>query len=148
MSRILLVADVVWVRNDVRAALSDPDYEVIETADAETAAQAAYHHDVDAVVVDLQVGSRGGMAVTREVRALSHLLDRPAPGVIMLLDRTVDAFLAKRAGADGWMPKPFTARQLRSAIAAAIERPPVPGRPEPADEAPSREPVAQPVADG
>ncbi len=37
-----------------------------------------------------------------------------------MLDRAADGFLAKRAGADGWLVKPFTARDLREALAEAM----------------------------
>jgi AmiR/NasT family two-component response regulator len=40
--------------------------------------------------------------------------------VVLLLDRNADAFIAKRAGAAAWVRKPFTAFELRSAVAAAI----------------------------
>jgi hypothetical protein len=35
---------------------------------------------------------------------------------VILLDRTVDGFLAKRAGADAWVVKPFTDHELRTAV--------------------------------
>jgi AmiR/NasT family two-component response regulator len=39
----------------------------------------------------------------------------------MLLDREADGFLAKRAGADAWVVKPFQAHQLRLALGLALE---------------------------
>lgn len=122
MVRVLLVADVPWVLNDARASLSGPGYELIDTADPATAAAIAYDLDVDVVVADLQVGSMGGMAITRDVRAYAGRTGRPAPGVVMLLDRSADAWLARRAAADGSVLKPFTPYQIRTAITAAMER--------------------------
>lgn len=114
MSRVLVVADESWVRNEVHAALSIGSNELIDHADPATAAAAATKESVDVAVVDLQVASMGGMALTRAMRDQ----DEPVP-VIMLLDREADTFLAGRAGATAWVTKPFTAAALRSAVADA-----------------------------
>ncbi|MEN8114266.1 MAG: response regulator [Actinomycetota bacterium] len=111
MSRVLVVADEPWVRNEVHAALSIGANELIDHADPATAADTARDESVDVAVVDLQVASMGGMAMTRAMREQSE----PVP-VIMLLDREADTFLAGRAGADAWVIKPFTAAALRAAV--------------------------------
>ncbi len=116
MARILVVTDEQWVRNQAQAALSVEGVEIVDHADPSTAAQRAIDDDVDVLVVDLQVGTMGGMAVTRDVRHIE-----PTAGalpVVLLLDRAADRFLAGRAGADAWVTKPFTAGTLRGAIAA------------------------------
>lgn len=119
--RFLVVADVLWVRNEVRAALSIGDVELIDHADPETAAETAIANEVDAVIADLQVGSMGGMAVARSVRSAEP--EDGALPVVLLLDRTADIFLAGRAGANGWVVKPFTADELRSALEKATRQP-------------------------
>lgn len=120
MSKILVVADVSWVRNEVHAALTEPDFTLIDHDDPATAAARASEAEVDAVVVDLQVGAMGGIAVTRSLRDASirpGVADIPA---VILLDRSADAFLAKRAGAAGWVTKPFTTFELEAALGNAI----------------------------
>jgi DNA-binding response OmpR family regulator len=67
------------------------------------------------VIVDLQVKNMGGMAVVRDIRAT--VAPEKMPRLVILLDRTVDGFLAKRAGADAWVVKPFTDHDLRTALA-------------------------------
>lgn len=116
MLSILLVADEPWVVNDVRAALADVRYAITTTADPRSVAAAATGTAPDVVLVDLQVGSMGGMAVTRSVRDAFSLAGSAAPPVILLLDRDADAFLAGRSGAAGWVRKPFGAAELRDAI--------------------------------
>ena len=116
MSRILVVADAPWVRNGVHAALSDPGMELIDHDDPATAASRALAEEADAVVVDLQIDAMGGMAVTRAIREVE-----PTEGaipVVLLLDRAADAFLARRAGADRWVKKPFDPPELRDAVRA------------------------------
>jgi DNA-binding response OmpR family regulator len=120
MTRVLVVADAAWARNDVHAALTSPDFELIDLDDPATAARTAAAGEIDVVVADLQVSSMGGMAVARAVRETANVNGTPAIPVILLLDRTADAFLAGRSGAAGWVIKPFTAQQLRTAVTEAL----------------------------
>ncbi len=119
MPKILVVADVPWVVNGVHAALSEPGWELIDHDDPPTVPRAAHRNDVDAVVVDMQVKTMGGMAIIRALKEAQHVDGiNPVP-VILLLDRAADAFLAKRAGASAWVKKPFEAAELRTVMAAA-----------------------------
>jgi len=95
----------------VHSALSIDDNELVDHSDPETAAAAVENGDFDVAVVDLQIASMGGFAVTRSIRDT----DNPIP-VVLLLDREADVFLAGRAGASAWVVKPFTASALRAAI--------------------------------
>ena len=123
MSRILVVADVPWVRNEVHASLTAPDFELVDLDDPTAAATTALDGDFDAVIVDLQTGSMGGMAVTRDVREQAGLRGLDHLPVLMLLDRAADAFLAKRAGAAGWVAKPFDPHMIRTALTEAMTSP-------------------------
>jgi len=111
MSRVLVVADEPWVRNEVHAALSIGANELVDHPDPATAAHVTNEGSVDVAVVDLQVASMGGVAVTRSIRGTAN----PVP-VILLLDREADVFLAGRSGASAWVTKPFTASALRAAV--------------------------------
>ena len=126
MPRILVVADEPWVRNEAHAALTDPGLELIDHTDPATAAETAVTSDVDLVIADLQVASMGGMAIVRSMRAGAAAAGRDAIPVVLLLDRAADAFLAKRAGADGWLTKPFTAHELRQTLEGLIAAPDLP----------------------
>ncbi len=117
MSKILLVTDVASARNRVHAALAGADVTIIDHTDPKTAAATAYGEQVDAVVVDMQVGSMGAMAVSRAVR--SEARDGTPIPVTILLDRKADAFLAKRAGARNWVSKDQSPTDLRKAVGAA-----------------------------
>ena len=123
MSRILVVADVPWVRNEVHASLTAPDFELVDLTDPKAAATTALDGDFAAVIVDLQTGSMGGMAVTRDVREQASLRGLDHLPVVMLLDRAADAFLAKRAGAAGWVAKPFDPHTIRTTLTEAIASP-------------------------
>lgn len=118
MVNILLVTDASWVVNEVRAVLSDATYAVTVLEDPREVAASLGETSPDVLLVDFQVGSMGGMAVTRSVRDAAATSDERRPPVILLLDRDADAFLAGRSGADGWIRKPFSADGLRAAIAS------------------------------
>jgi DNA-binding response OmpR family regulator len=122
MAKILVVADVAWVVNEVHAALTDPAHELVDHRDPATAADTALDEFVDVVVVDLQVGAMGGMAVTRSVRDATATADDPGMPVVLLLDRSADVFLARRAGAAAWVVKPFTSQEMETAVSQALDR--------------------------
>jgi DNA-binding response OmpR family regulator len=76
--------------------------------------------EIDLVIVDLQVGSMGGMAITMELRNLESYGGADSVAVLMLLDRRPDVFLARRAGADGFVVKPLDPQRLRGAVRALL----------------------------
>lgn len=114
MAKLLLVSDSQWVKNDVKGALALGEWDLEEVDDPRQAAHRATATAADVVVVDLQIGSMGGMAVIREIRAETD--EETRPRTVLLLDRTADHFLARRAGADVAVKKPFTAQELRAAL--------------------------------
>lgn len=129
MPTALVVADGSWVTNEVRAALSVGSWQIEEVTDPRTVDDRLEESRVDAVIIDMQVGSAGGMAVVRWIRQATDPSLRPR--MVLLLDRSADAFLARRAGADASVVKPFDAWELRAALAF-----------EPAQTSPDEEPVA------
>jgi DNA-binding response OmpR family regulator len=123
MAKVLLVADAPWAINDVRAALSAAEYELVLVTDPREASGAATDETPDVIVVDLQVGSMGGFAVVRDLRDTALAAgEQPIPS-LLLLDRTVDTFLAGRSGADAWLLKPVSSFELRSVVDALAAAP-------------------------
>lgn len=120
MPRILVVADTQWVINEVKSALSLPGFEVAQHDDPRTLVAAVGEQRPDVAVVDLQVGTMGGMAMTRALKEAAQADDFPDVPVVLLLDRLADRFLAKRAAAHSWLVKPFSPHQLREAVDAAV----------------------------
>ncbi|MCL1593522.1 MAG: response regulator [Actinomycetia bacterium] len=118
MSTILLVADSDRVIDSVHAALSHPDTNVIDERDPEVAAEVAYEEGVDAVVVDIRIGSMGGMALVHAVRN-AGTADHRIP-VTVLLDREADVFLARRSGAANWVVKTAASSDLRRTVESGL----------------------------
>lgn len=114
---VLVVTDAAWIDNDVRASLTDSGTVINRVADPRLAVAAAGEHAADVAVVDLQVGSKGGMAVVRALLTAAENGEIAQVRTVLLLDRSADQFLAHRAGADASVIKPFTAQALRAAVA-------------------------------
>jgi len=114
MPTALVVADGSWVTNEVRSALSVGSWQIEEINDPRTVTDRLEESRVDAVIIDMQVGSKGGMAVIRSIRQSTDDTNRPR--MVLLLDRSADEFLARRAGADASVLKPFDAPELRAAL--------------------------------
>lgn len=123
MANIVVAADAAWVLNDVRAALGDARFNLHEVNDPRAVVAAIREHNPAVVVVDLQIGSMGGMAVTRAVRDAGAAPHETSPPVVLLLDRDADGFLAGRSGAAAWVRKPFSSAALRSAIDGLVAAP-------------------------
>jgi DNA-binding response OmpR family regulator len=121
--RVLLVMDADWLVDDIAAALGDHDTSFTvctegRQASKQVAAVAAEGGVYDLAIVDLQIGSMGGVAVTMALRldASADLL--PVVPVLLLLDRVADVHLARRCGADGWLVKPLDPLRIRHAARA------------------------------
>ena len=114
MSKVFLVTDASWVVNEVRAGLSLGGWDIEEIGDPRLTTSLVMEKRPDAVIVDMQVGSMGGMAVIRGIRGEVDQADRPR--TVLLLDRSADEFIARRAGADACVLKPINAYELRTAL--------------------------------
>lgn len=121
MPEIVIAADARWVVEEVSAALSGPDCHVVAIERGLAVLPYLHEHDVDLVVLDLQIGSMGGMAVCQEIRLDERAGRLERVPVLMLLDRRADVFLAKRVDAEGWLVKPMDPIRLRRAISALME---------------------------
>jgi len=74
----------------------------------------------DLVILDLQIGSMGAIAVCMDLRLEEGAGRLDHVPVLVLLDRRADVFLARRVEADGWLIKPLDPIRLRKAIRALL----------------------------
>lgn len=117
MTTVIVLTDDIWVENEVQAALSDPGTVIHTISDPEAMVGTVAKHRAELAIIDFQVRSMGGMAVVRALRSALEFEQIDRVRTVLLLDRSADAFLARRAGADAYVLKPFTAQQLRAAVA-------------------------------
>lgn len=117
---ILVATDADYVVNDVTAALGGPDVSFTICREGREVSRLVNEQSYDLAVLDLQIGSMGGMAVTMALRLDESAGLAPNVKVLMLLDRQADVHLAKRSAADGWLVKPFDALMLKRAVKAVL----------------------------
>jgi DNA-binding response OmpR family regulator len=123
---ILVATDAEYVVNDVTSALSSPDTRFTICSEGREISRLVAKGDVDLAILDLQIGSKGGMAVCMDLRLDESAGRVPAVKVLMLLDRKADVHLAKRSAADAHLMKPFDPLALQRAVRLAIDGPPAP----------------------
>jgi two-component system chemotaxis response regulator CheY len=117
MKRILVVDDSATVRQQVGLALKQAGYEVLEATDGLDGAQKiAGDAKIAMVICDVNMPRLDGLSMLEKVQADTK---RPAPPVIMLTTEGRPDLMqrAKKAGAKGWIIKPFKAELLVAAVA-------------------------------
>ncbi len=117
----MLATDAEWIVDEVTAALGGPDTTFTVCREGRVVSDVIAEHVPDLAILDLQVGSMGGMAITMALRLDESGGTLPHVPAIMLLDRRADLFLAQRSGADGWLIKPLDALRLRRAMMAVTQ---------------------------
>ncbi|MGQ0745012.1 MAG: response regulator [Acidimicrobiales bacterium] len=120
MTNVLVVSDSEAVRSEVRSALGGSDLEVTEATRGPMVRPMVARRRPDLVILDLQIGSMGGVAVCLDLRLEAGAGRLPEVKVLMLLDRRADVFMARRAGADGWLCKPLDGMRLGRAARAIL----------------------------
>jgi CheY-like chemotaxis protein len=120
MTTILVAADAKWVRDVVRSAFVGPGQEVVEVTRGQDVRGAFGRVDPDLVVLDLQIGNMGGVAVAIDLRLEESGGRLPRARILLLLDRRDDAFIARRADVDLTLVKPVDAGVLRRAAAPLL----------------------------
>lgn len=118
---ILVASDAPSVRAEVAAVVGDGDTEIIEVDDGHVVRGTVAEHEPDLVIVDLQMGNMGAVAVCLDLRLEESYGGLPHVPVLMLLDRRADVFLARRAEAEGFIVKPLDPIRIRRATKALIE---------------------------
>lgn len=120
MVRVLLVEDDDEVRAALSAALTKHGHQVAGTPAGTAALRAAVEDGPEVVVLDLGLPDLDGLEVLRMLRAVS---DVP---VVVATARDDEAAIVRTldAGADDYVVKPFSARQLEARIRAVLRRAP------------------------
>ena len=113
---ILIATDAQWVVDEVKAALDSPATTFTLISNGRDVARSVREQTPDIAILDMQVGTMGGMAITMDLRLDQSSGALPKVPVLMLLDRLADIHMARRSGADGWTIKPLDALRLRKAV--------------------------------
>jgi DNA-binding response OmpR family regulator len=119
-----VVDDAAEQLNLVSALLSKEGFDVRAAADGEEALRIARTHEPDLVVLDLSLPGVDGVEVCRRLRVFSDAY------VIMLTSRTeeIDLLVGLSVGADDYITKPFSPRELTARARTLLRRPRDQGR--------------------
>ncbi len=115
MTKILAVDDSASMRQMVVFTLKSDGYEVVEAVDGQQALDIAKNASFDLVLSDVNMPVMDGIELVRELRQIEAYKYTP---ILMLTTETSgDKKMAgKRAGATGWVVKPFNPDKLLATI--------------------------------
>lgn len=116
---VLIVDDEAPIREVVRRYLQAEGVGVVEAADGPTALEMFETHSPDVVVLDVMLPGLDGIEVLRRLRTRSDVY------VVMLTARTeeTDRLIGLSVGADDYVAKPFSPRELVARVKALLRRP-------------------------
>ena len=116
--RVLVVDDEESMLKIIRYALEEAGFKVATAADAETAEREMPEFRPDLIVLDVMLPGASGLEFTRTLRSSS---DVP---VVMLSAKSeeIDKILGLELGADDYVTKPFSPRELVSRVRAHLRR--------------------------
>lgn len=117
-ARILIVEDEDTLREALKYNLQREGYEVTTAADGLAAIETARTAAPDIVILDIMLPGLDGFEVCRRLRSQSTV------PILMLTakDEEIDKVLGLEIGADDYMTKPFSMRELKARIRAMLRR--------------------------
>ena len=130
--KLMVVDDDARIRDLLRRYLSQEGYEVFVAEDSKAMSRIMVKERFDLIVLDLMLPGEDGLSICKRLRA-----SKDQTPIIMLTAKgeDVDRIIGLEVGADDYLPKPFTPRELLARISAVLRRQPSPELPG----APSRE---------
>ncbi len=125
---ILVVDDEEKIRNLVGSYLRSEGFDILTADDGQAAVEAVRRHQPDLVVLDVRMPGLDGIEALREIRTFSDVY------VIMLtaLAEETDKLIGLSVGADDYLTKPFSPRELVARVKVVLRR--SRGQREPTDE--------------
>ncbi|SFS71588.1 response regulator transcription factor [Marininema halotolerans] len=117
--KVLVVDDEPSIVKLVQFNLEKEGYQVLVASDGEAALSKVSEEQPDLIVLDLMLPKVDGLEVCKQVRAQNHHLP-----ILMLTAKTeeFDKVLGLELGADDYMTKPFSPRELTARVKAILRR--------------------------
>lgn len=119
MSRILIIEDEKPMRTALQDALEAEGYRILTAADGEDGLQRALEEKPDLLLLDIMLPKLDGLAVCAELRRRSN----PVPVLMLTAKGQVeDRVEGLDVGADDYLVKPFSTRELLARVRALLRR--------------------------
>lgn len=116
---IMTVDDSPSMRQMVKTTLQTAGYRVVEASDGQEALEYARENVVDLVITDVNMPRMDGITLVSELRALPSY--RLTPLLLLTTESSPEKKMeGKRAGATGWLVKPFNPDQLLATMARVL----------------------------
>lgn len=116
--KILVVDDERPIAEILKYNLEQDDYEVVLAYDGEEALQKLHQERPDLVLLDIMLPKKDGFAVCRDIRQTSNV-----PIIMLTAKETeLDKVLGLELGADDYVTKPFSAREVVARVKAQLRR--------------------------
>lgn len=114
-TNVLVVDDSLTVREEVMQALSGLNVDIKQAVDGIEALRVIQNNDIDCVICDVNMPRMNGIDVVVEVRKQERFAELP---ILMLTTEGSRELIlkARRAGASGWMVKPFVHDMLARTV--------------------------------
>lgn len=118
MKKILIVDDEKPISDIIKFNLAKEGYETVTAFDGREAITKFEEEDPDLIILDLMLPELDGLEVAKEVRKTSHI------PIIMLSakDSEFDKVIGLEIGADDYVTKPFSNRELLARVKAHLRR--------------------------
>jgi two-component system, OmpR family, response regulator RegX3 len=118
VTRVLVVEDEINLREPLVYLLQKEGYDVIEAEDGNTAVELFHSHTPDILLLDLMLPGLSGNEVCRQIRTSSEV------PIIMLTakDAEIDKVVGLELGADDYVTKPYSTRELLARMKAVLRR--------------------------
>lgn len=120
MAKILLIDDSSTVRAQLRGALEEHGFDIVEAENGAVGVQMAEAHEIDLMVVDVNMPVLNGIGAVRRIRAMPQYKRTP---IFMLTTETSPAVAAeaKTVGATAWMVKPCRIEVLLRGVQSMLK---------------------------
>ncbi len=121
MSKVLIVEDEANIRQLVKYNLEKESYQIIEAEDGLQGLRLAKTEKPDLVLLDLMLPQMDGLEVCRSLKGNQATAALP---IIMLTAKSeeIDKVIGLELGADDYMTKPFSPRELVARVKAVLRR--------------------------
>ena len=120
-AKILIIEDEKAVREMLCFTLKNNGFEILEAEDSNSALDALKENEINLILLDWMLPGKQGIEISRIIRSSSEIKDIP---IIMLTAKSdeSDKVLGLESGADDYVTKPFSPKELVARIKALLRR--------------------------